>query len=155
MSVFCVGMDIGGTFTDFALLDEGSGRLSLHKRLTTPSDPSTGAIAGLLELLAREERDLRECRAIVHATTLVTNAVIERRGARTGLLVTRGFRDVLELAREQRYDIHDLFARFPAPLVPRPLRLEVDERMSRDGDPLRPLISSNCSRRPPGWSAKA
>jgi 5-oxoprolinase (ATP-hydrolysing) len=136
---FRVGLDIGGTFTDFALLDERTGRLSLHKRLTTPEDPSRGALGGLQELLDREGRDLADGLAVVHATTLVTNAVIERRGARTGMLVTRGFRDVLELAREQRYDIYDLFLEFPPPLVPRPLRREVDERMSRDGTPLQDL----------------
>ncbi len=132
-----IGMDIGGTFTDFVLWHEATGALRAHKRLTTPGDPAEGALAGLVELTTDAGVALVDCSAIVHGTTLVTNAVIERRGVRTALLTTRGFRDVLEMGREQRYDIHDLFLQFPEPLVPRRWRIEVDERMTRDGDALR------------------
>ena len=132
-----IGMDIGGTFTDYVLLDGRSGELLIHKRPTTPADPAEGALLGLRELTARSGRDLGGCGILVHGTTLVSNSLIERRGALTALLTTRGFRDILEMGREQRYDIYDLFLRYPEPLVERRWRLEVDERMDRDGNPLR------------------
>ena len=128
-----IGFDIGGTFTDFILLDGTKGRLHLHKRLTTPEDPSVGALAGMDELLRTARVDLAEVGHVVHGATLATNAIIERKGARLGLLTTRGFRDVLEMGTEQRYDIHDLFLTFPEPLAARRDRREVGERISRDG----------------------
>lgn len=134
-----IGMDIGGTFTDYVVLDESTGELRLHKRLTTPADPADGALLGLQELLDRSGLQLSDCRTLVHGTTLVTNAVIERRGARTALFTTRGFRDILEMGHEQRYDIYDLFLQYPPPLVERRWRLEVDERVDRDGMVVRPL----------------
>lgn len=127
-----IGLDIGGTFTDVVLLD-GTGRLRLHKVPTTPADPAEGAMRGLSEVLLAHGSRLADCETLVHGTTLVTNAVIERLGATTALLTTRGFRDVLEMGREQRYDIYDLFLRYPDPLVPRRRRLEVAERLDRDG----------------------
>ncbi len=127
------GIDIGGTFTDFVLYDNASGDLHLHKLLTTPHDPADAALAGLDELLARAGVLFEDLDEIVHGTTLVTNAVIERKGAKLGFLTTRGFRDLLELGREQRYDIYDLFLKFPAPLAARDLCLEVGERVDRDG----------------------
>src|SRR5919112_4487579 len=132
-----VGVDIGGTFTDFVLLDKDSGGLRLHKKLTTPDDPARGAVEGLEELLEPAGISLADCSTLVHGTTLVTNALIERRGVRTALLTTKGFGDVLEMGREQRYDIYDLFLEYPEPLVPRRWRVAVDERMTRDGQPLR------------------
>ena len=129
-----IGFDIGGTFTDFILVDGARGRLHLHKCLTTPADPSVGALRGLAELLeAAGGVELAEVGHIVHGTTLVTNAIIERNGARLGLLTTRGFRDLLEMGTEQRYDIHDLFLTFPVPLARRSDRREIGERVSRDG----------------------
>jgi len=134
-----VGLDIGGTFTDFVLLDQATGEVRLHKCLTTPEDPSAGALEGLAALLAEAGLKMRDLAALVHGTTLVTNTIIERRGARIGLLTTRGFRDILEMGTEQRYDIHDLFLQFPEPIVPRGLRREIAERVSRDGDVVTPL----------------
>ncbi len=134
-----IGFDIGGTFTDFVLLDTKAGTVRLHKCLTTPRDPSEGALAGLAELLAAAGIGLASVGEIVHGTTLVTNALIERRGASLGLITTAGFRDILEMGTEQRYDIYDLFLQFPEPLVPRRLRLEVPERMDRDGNVVTPL----------------
>ena len=128
-----IGFDIGGTFTDFILVDEAKGRLHLHKCLTTPEDPSIAALAGLSDLLQAGGVEMREVGHIVHGTTLATNAIIERNGARLGLLTTRGFRDVLEMGTEQRYDIHDLFLTFPQPLASRRDRREIAERVSRDG----------------------
>ena len=134
-----VGLDIGGTFTDFVLLDQATGEVRLRKCLTTPEDPSAGALEGLAALLAEAGLKMRDLAALVHGTTLVTNTIIERRGARVGLLTTRGFRDILEMGTEQRYDIHDLFLQFPEPIVPRGLRREIAERVSRDGDVVTPL----------------
>jgi 5-oxoprolinase (ATP-hydrolysing)/N-methylhydantoinase A len=134
-----VGLDIGGTFTDFVLLDQATGEVRLHKCLTTPDDPSAGALDGLAELLSAADLNMADVGSLVHGTTLVTNTLIERRGSRVGLLTTRGFRDILEMGTEQRYDIHDLFLQFPEPIVPRGLRREVAERMSRDGEVVVPL----------------
>lgn len=134
-----VGFDIGGTFTDFVLYDAETSSVTLHKRLTTPHDPSEAALKGLDELLALRSIGHADVSEIVHGTTLVTNAVIERKGAPVGLITTRGFRDILEMGTEQRYDIYDLFVAFPDPIVSRDLRLEVDERMTADGKVATPL----------------
>lgn len=135
-----VGFDIGGTFTDFVLFDTEQGRVHLHKRLTSADDPSRSALLGLQELMAKGGISLAEVGDIVHGTTLVTNAIIERKGgARLGLLTTAGFRDILEMGTEQRYDIYDLFLQFPEPLVPRDRRLELDERMDSQGRVVTPL----------------
>ena len=136
---FRIGFDIGGTFTDFILLDTERSEIRLHKCLTTPQDPSVGALQGLAELLQAAGLTLADIGDLVHGTTLVTNALIERSGARLGLITTCGFRDLLEMGTEQRYDIYDLFLQFPDPLVPRRHRVEVNERMDRDGNVLTPL----------------
>ena len=138
-SRYRIGLDIGGTFTDLILVDNETGAVRLHKCLTTPRDPSLGALSGLMELIADAGLDLGKIGDLVHGTTLVTNAIIERRGATVGLLTTNGFRDILEMGNEQRYDIYDLFLEFPEPLVPRALRREIDERVTRDGTVLCPL----------------
>ena len=136
---FRLGCDIGGTFTDFVLLDNESGQIRINKCLTTPGDPSDAVEQGITELSAQAPGFVEELEEIIHGTTLVINAIIERKGARTGLITTRGFRDVLELGREIRYAPYDIFAQYPEPLVPRRLRLEVDERVRADGSVLRPL----------------
>jgi 5-oxoprolinase (ATP-hydrolysing) len=129
-----IGFDIGGTFTDFILEDRAAGRVQLHKRLTSAHDPAESALIGLDELTKMAGIGLGDVSEIVHGTTLVTNAIIERRGAKLGLITTEGFRDILEMGTEQRYDIYDLFLGFPEPLVPRHRRLEVRERLDRDGN---------------------
>ena len=139
MSLHRVGVDIGGTFTDFVLVNEATGTMHFAKELTTPRDPSEAVLAGIRDLLVTHHVPLASVSAIVHGTTLATNAVIERRGATTGLLTTRGFRDLLDLARERRYDLFDLRLRFPAPLVPRVQRRELGERVRYDGEVLQPL----------------
>src|ERR1043165_8143180 len=137
--IYRVGLDIGGTFTDFVLYDANDRRISLYKCLTTPHDPSAAALEGLGELAAQASIKIADISEIVHGTTLVTNAIIERRGPRLGLLTTRGFRDSLEMGTEQRYDIYDLFLSFPEPLVPRRQRLEIGVRLDRDGRVVTPL----------------
>ena len=126
-----LGIDIGGTFTDFVLLEEGTGRVTTGKVLTRTTDLAAGVLLGMHELLARHGIAGSAVRKVVHGTTLATNALIERRGARTGLIVTRGFRDILELARESRYDIFDIDLEVPMPLVPRRRVFEVTERLAR------------------------
>jgi 5-oxoprolinase (ATP-hydrolysing) len=132
-----VGFDIGGTFTDLVL--EGRGRSWIHKVPSTPRRPAEGALRGLDELVEMAGMAWPEVAEVVHGTTLVTNAVIERTGAPTGLITTRGFRDVLAMGRQQRYDAYDLRLPFPAPLVPRARRREVDERTLASGRVLRPV----------------
>jgi N-methylhydantoinase A len=134
-----LGIDVGGTFTDFVLVDDATGRIATHKCLTTPQDPADAIVEGTLALGRKIPGCLERLEEVVHGTTLVINAIIERKGARTALLTTEGFRDVLELGREIRYAAYDVFAEFPQPLVPRELRLEVDERLRADGSVLRPL----------------
>lgn len=132
-----LGCDIGGTFTDFVLVNDDTGTFSIYKCLTTPSDPSDAVETGIKGLMAQAPGFMPEVAEIIHGTTLVINAIIERKGARTGLITTKGFRDVLELGREIRYDAYDIFSEYPQPLVSRDLRLEVDERISSDGRVLR------------------
>src|SRR6185436_5224971 len=130
---FRVGVDIGGTFTDLILVDDQTGELTVGKVLTTPADPSQAVADVLADALARAQTPADQVHNVIHGTTLVTNAIIERKGARTALLTTAGFRDAYEIAREHRYDLYDLFLEMPEPLVPRHLRLEVDERVYADG----------------------
>ncbi|MEJ7929184.1 hydantoinase/oxoprolinase family protein [Ramlibacter sp. AN1015] len=134
-----LGSDIGGTFTDFVEVDESTGRVAVYKCLTTPGDPSLAIDEGVRQLTARRAATARDIDVMVHGTTLVINAVIERKGARTGLITTRGFRDALEIGREKRFDAYDLQIEFPQPLVPRHLRMEVDERLHATGAVLQPL----------------
>jgi len=128
-----LGIDIGGTFTDLVLHDPVSGRATIWKESTTPDDPSRGALAGALEVLRRAGRQPCEVGRVVHATTLFTNALIERKGARTALITTAGFRDVLEIGRERKYELYDIFITMPKPLVDRPWRREARERLAPDG----------------------
>jgi len=126
------GVDVGGTFTDFAFWDDERKTVFLHKVLTTPQDATEGIIAGIGGLPERPQ-------ALVHGTTLVTNALIERRGAVIGLITTAGFRDTLEMGRELRYDSFDLFIQSPEALVPRVRRLVVNERIGANGEIVVPL----------------
>ena len=136
---FSLGVDVGGTFTDFVLLDETTGRISIGKDLTTPSDPSEAMMTGTAQLLASSAVPASRLSRVVHGTTLVTNTIIERKGARTGLITTMGYRDTLEIGRALRYDLYDLSIEFAEPLVERDLRTEVAERISSDGTVLKNL----------------
>ncbi|MCW8087373.1 hydantoinase/oxoprolinase family protein [Sabulicella glaciei] len=128
-----LGIDIGGTFTDLVLLDPSDGRAVIWKESTTPDEPARGAMTGVERLLAKAGVPASRVGRVVHATTLFTNALIERKGAPTGLLTTAGFADVLEIARERKYELYDLFLEMPQPLVPRPWRREAPERLGPDG----------------------
>src|SRR5476651_864979 len=128
-----LGIDIGGTFTDVVIHDPRDGRAVIWKESTTPDDPSRGAMEGTRRVLEKAGAKAEQIGRVVHATTLFTNALIERKGARTGLLTTAGFRDVLEIGRERKYELYDLFIEMPKPLVPRPWRREAMERLAADG----------------------
>ena len=134
-----VGIDIGGTFTDLVLIDDETGGRANGKVLTTPDDPSEAVEEGLRGLLEREDLAASRLKNIIHGTTLVTNALIERRGAPTALLTTEGFRDAVAIGTEHRYDMYDIFLEKPAPLVPRNLRYGIRERTLDDGSVLREL----------------
>jgi N-methylhydantoinase A len=134
-----VGFDIGGTFTDFALHDRETGALHVRKRLTTPGDPSVGALAGLDDLLGSLGIEYAELERAIHGTTIGANTVIERKGAKTALLVTEGFRDLLIMQRPVRYSTYDLWFDKHEPLVPRASVLAVAERVAYDGTVLREL----------------
>jgi len=141
-----VGIDIGGTFTDVVILDPASGRTSVGKKLTSTDNPARAVLEVIREMLERDNIASRQVVKAIHGTTLVTNLIIERKGALTGVLTTRGFRDALEIAREMRYDIYDIFLELPKPLVPRRRRLEVAERLDNRGQVLIPLTTEEADR---------
>jgi len=126
-----LGVDIGGTFTDFVLVEDG--RITVYKRPTTPDDPSRALLAGVQDLNLSPHAD------VVHGSTIATNALLERRGARTALITTRGFADVLAIGRQDRPDLYALVPQKPEPLVPAAWRFEVDERVAADGTVLEAL----------------
>lgn len=128
-----LGIDIGGTFTDLVIHDPRTGRAVIWKESTTPDDPARGALEGTRRVLEKAGARPQEIGRVVHATTLFTNALIERKGAKTGLLTTAGFGDVLEIARERKYELYDLFIEMPKPLVQRAWRREARERLGPDG----------------------
>ena len=134
-----VAFDIGGTFTDFVLVDPASGLTVTHKAPSTPDDPSKAVADGLPVLLEKAGVQPHAVAHLLHATTVATNAIIQRKGARTALLTTRGFRDVLILGRQKRYETYDLHLTKPEPLIPREQIFEVTERVDYEGNVLKPL----------------
>ncbi|MBN8943611.1 MAG: hydantoinase/oxoprolinase family protein [Rhizobiales bacterium] len=138
-----IAVDVGGTFTDGVLLDEAANTIWVAKSLTTPTDPGEG-IARVVEMLLAKKpgaagHGAGDIERVVHGTTLITNTLLERKGVRTALVVTRGVEDTLDIRREMRYDTYDLAATFPEPLVPPALRFTVGERIGPTGDIWRPL----------------
>ena len=130
---YVLAVDIGGTFTDVVLFTPQTGGMAVCKVLTSYPDPSVAVLDGVVSLLEAQGVRAGDIARVIHGTTLVTNTLIERKGARTGLMTTRGFRDALEIGREGRYDIYDLFLELPEPLVERRLRVEIDERVNAKG----------------------
>ncbi|MEM3952861.1 MAG: hydantoinase/oxoprolinase family protein, partial [Nitrososphaerota archaeon] len=133
--VYRVGIDIGGAFTDLVAYDDETGDFVWVKDETTPHDPSIG----VLNTVSKSKVDFLKVFSIIHGQTLVINTIIEKKGAKVGLITTKGYRDVLELQRSNRRDMYNFRYKKPQPLVPRYLRLEVDERIMSDGTILRPL----------------
>ena len=136
-ATYRIGVDIGGTFTDLLLIDDRTGKTVVGKVLTTPDDPSRGVEQVLVQTLERCGLDASQIKHLVHGTTLVANTIIERKGARTALLATKGFRDSVEIGREHRYELYDLFLELPRPLTPRHLRFDVSERTLASGERLK------------------
>jgi N-methylhydantoinase A len=136
-----IGIDVGGTFTDIVLIDDVSGEIHYTKVLTTHENLAEGVISGIDKILGMVGTSFNEVEYMVHGTTIGTNALIERKGARTGLITTDGMRDILEIGRIERPDagLYDIFVDTPAPLVPRYLRREVRERVGADGQVVVPL----------------
>jgi N-methylhydantoinase A len=146
VTTYRLGVDVGGTFTDGVLIDEKSGAISIDKVLTTPDDPSRAFLQVVIRLADKLEVDPREVRYIMHAMTTATNAVIERRGARAGLLVTSGFRDVLEIQRQVRHELYNLQTDKPPPLILRRHCLEIVGRLDYQGRVLVPLDVESVAR---------
>src|SRR5436305_7540814 len=139
-----VGVDSGGTFTDICLFEEEQGRIEVWKVSSTPDDPSRGIAQGVDEGMRRVAPEAGDqpgapVSYFGHGTTVATNALIQHKGVRTGLVTTDGFRDLLEIGRQKRPDLYDLFADKPPVLVPRDLRLEVPERVDHGGEIVTPL----------------
>ena len=134
-----LGVDIGGTFTDLVVLDAANGRVAVGKVLTEYGDLAGAVLRGARDVLSNGSLRGPEVARVIHGTTLVTNALIQRHGADTALIVTRGFRDILEMGRESRYDIYAIDIELPRPLVPRHLVFEVDERLDHTGRVVQPL----------------
>ncbi len=137
-----IGVDIGGTFTDVALVDDASGHIGVAKVPTTPSDLTEGVLCALDMAMRRYQVAAADVGLLSHATTVVTNAILEETGARAALITTRGFRDVLELRRSARADLYDLFQDAPATLIPRRRRFEITERIGADGAIVTPLAEN-------------
>ena len=137
-----LGVDIGGTFTDVALVNDEDGIIGITKTPTTPSNFGLGVVSGLTQAINTYAIDSDQVTLLSHATTVVTNAVLEGKGAKTALITTRGFRDLLELRRSARSDLYDLFQDPPLTLIPRHRRLEVTERIDAAGTVINPLSNS-------------
>ena len=139
-----IGVDIGGTFTDVAL-EVGHRRFTV-KTLTTSRAPEEGVLAALRSVLSEAGVDPGEVGVVIHGTTLATNALIERKGAKTALLTTEGFRDVVEIRHENRFEQYDVNIDLPLPLVPRRRRLPICERINAQGEILQVLDESSVAR---------
>ncbi|WP_374643152.1 hydantoinase/oxoprolinase family protein [Tabrizicola sp.] len=139
MENWIVGCDVGGTFTDFCAREMSTGRTVIHKRASTPDDPSRAVLNGLREMAELHRIDPAAIGRFAHGTTVATNALLQRKGAKVALVTTRGFRDLLEIGRQARPLIYDLQADAPVPLAARHLRFEIDERIGPKGEVLQPL----------------
>ena len=132
-----LGIDIGGTFTDFVHFDEQEGRIHSFKGLSTPSNPAISVLNGIKSM--NGSSNMRT----VHGSTVATNALLERKGARTALVTTKGFRDLLHIGRQTRIHLYDFFSDHPRPLIPPPWCFEVTERVDYKGNVLVPLEKSD------------
>ena len=152
--MYQIGIDVGGTFTDFVLHNDETGDISIHKMPSTPTDPSRAAIAGIEALSARDGFDPAQLNRVLHGTTIATNIILQRNGARVGMITTEGFRDILHIGRKNRplnFSNYQDVPRQTAPLVPRRLRLTVPERVR--APPMAPSKSRWTRRRRGGRSA--
>src|SRR6185312_5312290 len=134
-----IGVDVGGTFTDFFAFQDTTDRIVLHKVQSTPGNPAQAVVLGLRELGVRYGIELDAITRLSHGTTVATNALIQRRGGKVALVVTQGFRDLIEIGRQIRPHVFSLQEDYPAPLTPRELRFEAGERITADGKAIRAL----------------
>ena len=141
-----IGVDVGGTFTDFYVLDQATGAAHLYKTPSSPANPANAIIDGLAELCERHDIQATEIARLGHGTTVATNALIQRKGADVAVLTTAGFRDLLEIGRQTRPIMFDLKADHPAPLAPRHLRFEVIERTGPEGQVLTALSDDDIAK---------
>ncbi|MFT5173845.1 MAG: N-methylhydantoinase A [Gammaproteobacteria bacterium] len=141
-----IGIDVGGTFTDFIACDDDSGAVVTHKSSSTPGNPAAAIVAGLRDMFRSYGLDAREVAQIAHGTTVATNALIERKGAKVALITTKGFRDVLEIGRQRRPDHLDMHRDYPPAVVPRWRRFEVNERVLADRSVMTPLTDQEIER---------
>jgi len=134
-----LGVDVGGTFTDLALFNEETGKIVIGKISSTPSSPNIAVAEGVKKLIKQEKVDPASITSFIHGTTVATNALLERKGARCALITTKGFKDVLHIGRQDRPHLYNFSIRRAKPLVPRYLRLEVKERVLHTGEVLKPI----------------
>ena len=134
-----LGVDVGGTFTDLVLIDERTKLINITKVPSTPRSPDQGVLNGIKKVSSLFKIDPSEIDFLIHGTTVATNALIERKGIETALIVTKGFRDVLHIARQIRPKLYNFFERRPDPFIPRHLRFEVPERILYTGEVKQPL----------------
>ena len=140
-----IGVDVGGTFTDFHAMNISDGRVFLHKTPSTPNDPSLAIMTGLDALLEKSGIDVGEIVRLAHGTTVATNALIQRRGARVAVITTEGFKDLLEIGRQIRPKMYDLKSDNPLPLSERHMRFEIAERVGSKGEVIKPLSTNAIS----------
>ena len=140
-----IGIEVGGTFTDLVMANV-DGSLTVHKLPSTPSDPSVAAVEGLKELLKTTNSEARDVSELLHGSTIAANALIQRRGASTVLLTTRGFRDVLFIQRQDKSTVYDMFYNKPEPLLTRDRIYEVEERLGADGNVVESLNEAVASK---------
>ncbi len=141
-----VGVDVGGTFTDFHGFDDATGATVVHKTPSTPDNPARAIVAGLAALTQARGIDLGAVARLAHGTTVATNALLQRRGGTVALVTTAGFRDLLEIGRQVRPHMYDLQEDYPPPLVPRDWRFEVAERVTADGGVRQVLSDAEVAR---------
>ena len=136
---YMIGVDVGGTFTDFSVFDSETKRLFHYKHSSTPDDPSRSIVSGIHYILESEGIDPVAVEYLAHGTTVATNALIEKRGARMGLITTKGFKDLMEIGNQKRPSLYDLLKEKPESLIPSGLKCEVEERLLHDGSVKIPL----------------
>src|SRR5699024_2633883 len=138
-----LGVDVGGTFTDIVLLNEDNGDIEYTKTLSSKEDPSTGILNGIEKILHQANVDPGEVEYFIHGTTFATNAFLERNGSKVALLTTEGFRDVIEIGRQKRPKLYDLFQDKPSPLVERQFRYGIRERINAKGKVIKEIDEKN------------
>lgn len=143
---YMIGVDVGGTFTDFSVFNQETGELYNYKDSSTPADPSRAIVKGVQDVLEIKEADAKEVSYLAHGTTVGTNALIEKKGCRLGLITTKGFKDLMEIGTQRRPSLYNLLAQKPYPLVPSGLNCTVTERIRYDGSVETPLDEEETRR---------